>query len=55
VLQVPGDELVQRAAKTLGLATAKVPDLLTRLGRELGPPWTADHKAATLAAVLAVP
>jgi hypothetical protein len=32
----------------------QVPDLLTRLGRELGPPWTADHKAATLAAILAL-
>jgi hypothetical protein len=54
VLQVPGDELVQRAARTLGVSTTKVPDLLTRLGRELGPPWTADHKAATLAAILAL-
>ena len=30
------------------------PGFLTRLGRELGPPWTADHKAATLAAILAL-
>lgn len=54
VLQVPGDELVQRAADSLGLTTAKVTELLTRLGRELGAPWTADHKAAALAAVLAL-
>ena len=54
VLQVPGDELVQRAALTLGLSAAKVPDLMARFGRELGPPWTADHKAATLAALLAL-
>ncbi|HZX41807.1 MAG TPA: hypothetical protein VFE93_08225 [Myxococcaceae bacterium] len=54
VLQVPATDLVQRAARALGLSKDKVPGFLQRLGRELGPPWTADHKAASLAAVLAL-
>ena len=54
VLQVPAPELVRRAARALGVPKEEVPDLLTRIGRPLGPPWTADHKAATLAAVLAL-
>ena len=54
VLQVPGPELVRRAARALGLSKDEVPGFLTQLGRPLGPPWTADHKAATLAAVLAL-
>ena len=54
VLQVPAPELVRRAARALGVLNEEVPELLTRIGRPLGPPWTADHKAATLAAVLAL-
>lgn len=54
MLQVPGPELVRRAARALGLSKDEVPGFLTQLGRPLGPPWTADHKAATLAAVLAL-
>jgi len=54
VFNVPAPELVRRAARALGLAKDEVPEFLTRLGRPLGPPWTADHKAATLAAVLAL-
>jgi len=54
VLQVPAPELVERAARALGLARGKVPGYLAHLGKELGPPWTADHKAASLAAVLAL-
>ena len=54
VLQVPAPELVGRAARALGLSKEKVPGFLQRVGRELGPPWTADHKAASLAAVLAL-
>ncbi len=54
VLQVPAPELVQRAARALGLSKEEVPGYLERVGRELGPPWTADHKAASLAAVLAL-
>lgn len=54
VLRVPAPDSVQRAASALALPRAKVPAFLTDLGRGLGPPWTADHKAATLAAVLAL-
>jgi len=54
VFQVPAPELVRRAARALGLGKDEIPEFLTRLGRPLGPPWTADHKAATLAAVLAL-
>src|SRR5262249_2488308 len=52
VLQVPGPDLVGRASRALGLAKDEVPEFLTRIGKELGPPWTADHKAASLAAML---
>jgi beta-phosphoglucomutase-like phosphatase (HAD superfamily) len=54
VFQVPAPELVWRAARVLGLRRDEVPEFLTDVGRPLGPPWTADHKAATLAAVLAL-
>jgi beta-phosphoglucomutase-like phosphatase (HAD superfamily) len=54
VFQVPAPELVQRAARALGLDKDEVPGFLTKVGRPLGPPWTADHKAATLAALLAL-
>jgi len=52
VLQVPAPDLVGRASRALGLAKDEVPEFLGRIGRELGPPWTADHKAASLAALL---
>ena len=54
VLTIPGPELVRRGARALGLSKDEIPGFLTQLGRPLGPPWTADHKAATLAAVLAL-
>jgi len=54
VFQVPAPELVRRAARALGLPKDEVPEFLAQLGRPLGPPWTADHKAATLAAALAL-
>ncbi|HSP19559.1 MAG TPA: hypothetical protein VLQ79_08595 [Myxococcaceae bacterium] len=52
VLQVPAPELVPRAASALELGRGEVPGFVTDLGRALGPPWTADHKAAALAAIL---
>jgi len=52
VLEISAPELVRRGARALGLSKDEVPEFLTQLGRPLGPPWTADHKAATLAAVL---
>jgi len=54
VLQVGGHELVMRAAHALGLPASEVPPYLARVGRTAGPPWTADQKAASLAAVLAL-
>jgi hypothetical protein len=54
VVQVPAPELVRRGAVALGLPKGEVPAFLTRVGRPLGPPWTADHKAASLAALLAL-
>ena len=54
VLQVPAPELVQRAARALGRPKDEVPAFLAQVGRPLGPPWTADHKAASLAALLAL-
>jgi len=52
VIRIQAPELVRRAAVALGLQKDAVPAYLTQLGRPLGPPWTADHKAASLAAVL---
>jgi hypothetical protein len=54
VIQVQAPELVRRAAVALGLGKEAVPAFLAQVGRPLGPPWTADHKAASLAAVLAL-
>jgi hypothetical protein len=42
--------LDQQAADVFGDATPRVLRLVSELGRVLGPPWTADEKAAMLAA-----
>jgi hypothetical protein len=45
-------ELDARAAAALGKAAPKAKKRIDGLGRSLGPPWTADQKAAALAATL---
>jgi len=49
----PPKQLYADAAAALGTTEAKLRDLLTRTGKELGSPWRVDHKDATLAALLA--
>lgn len=44
-------DLEQTAKTTLGKAATRVERTIAILGKSVGPPWTADHKAATLAAV----
>lgn len=48
------DRLVAVAAATLGCEEQDIVDLIGRLGRGLGPPWRADEKNATMAALIAL-
>ena len=50
----PPKQLYADAAEALGSSEATLRDLLTRTGKALGSPWRADHKDATLAALLAL-
>lgn len=45
-------ELFAEASNQLGLPAAQLKRRIARLGKSLGPPWTADEKLATLAAWL---
>ncbi len=47
-------ELSATSAKALGASEAVVRQRVGELGRELGPPWTADQKNAALVAWLAL-
>lgn len=50
----PPKELYNDAAAQLGVTEGDVRELLARTGKAIGPPWKADHKEATLAALLAL-
>lgn len=52
VLRVPRRALESRAAVDTRTPIARLQAALKAAGRELGPPWTADQKAATLLAWL---
>ena len=54
VLGLPERELEVFAKKRLGASCEKVLREIATAGKMLGAPWTADHKAAALAAVLAL-
>ena len=45
-------ELDQRAKMAFGKTADRVQSTIAGLGSGIGPPWTRDHKAATLAAAL---
>jgi hypothetical protein len=45
-------ELGQLAKKTYASAAARVQSKIANLGKSVGPPWTSDHKNATLAALV---
>ena len=53
--EVPAKELTERAARRLGLSSAKLESLLARVGQQAGPPWAKDQRDACLAAVIAMP
>ena len=52
VTAIPERELEDRAKTAFGNAAAKVQREIASLGSLIGPPWTKDHKAATLAAAI---
>jgi len=45
-------EIMEWAASRIGIADTKLKSRIDAMGKELGPPWTADQKLATLAAWL---
>jgi hypothetical protein len=45
-------ELERQAQRVFGEAAAHASRMIASLGKTVGPPWTADQKAATLAALL---
>jgi hypothetical protein len=45
-------ELDERASAALGNKAGRMLRAIAGLGREIGPPWTKDHKTAALAAAL---
>jgi hypothetical protein len=52
VTQVRERELEERAKSSHGKKAAQILRKIADVGRSIGPPWTADHKAAALAALL---
>ena len=54
VTLAPPKKTVEQVAALVGAAPGLLADRLTAMRKELGAPWTADHKAATAAALLAL-
>jgi hypothetical protein len=52
VTQIRERELEEGAKSAFGKSAAQVTRKISAMGASLGPPWTADHKAAALAALL---
>ncbi|MGC1448991.1 MAG: hypothetical protein WA830_03045 [Candidatus Sulfotelmatobacter sp.] len=52
ILAIPERELEERAKAVLGKEAGLLQRRITTLGRSVGPPWTKDHKAAALAALV---
>jgi hypothetical protein len=58
-LKIPVEEirerdLTQRAELAFGKGATRIQRRIASLGKTIGPPWTSDHKAATMAALLAL-
>jgi len=51
---VPESALPARVAEALGTPEGDVSSLVLQLGRDHGPPWGRDQKAATMAALIAL-
>ncbi|HVH85514.1 MAG TPA: hypothetical protein VM912_02240 [Terriglobales bacterium] len=54
VLGIPERQLKERVTEDFAGAAAGVLQAIAGAGKTIGPPWTADHKAAALAACLAI-
>ena len=52
VTQIRERELEERAQLVFGKKAALVSRRIAAMGKSIGPPWTADHKSAALAALL---
>jgi hypothetical protein len=52
VTAIPEREVGERAKKAFGNAASRVQRRIASMGSSIGPPWTKDHKAAALAAVI---
>jgi len=52
VTQIREREVEERAKSAHGKKAAQILRAIAAMGGSIGPPWTADHKAATLAALL---
>jgi hypothetical protein len=52
VTQIRERELDQQAKSAFGRQASELSRKISGMGAELGPPWTSDHKAAMLAALL---
>ena len=51
---IPERELEKRVKTAFGNAASRLQRRIATAGRSIGPPWTSDHKAAALAALLAL-
>lgn len=52
VTEIREQELEERAHAAFGAAIVRLQRQIARMGSPLGPPWTKDHKAASLAAIM---
>jgi hypothetical protein len=52
VAEIRERELEQQAEAAFGRAASQVQQRIATLGSSIGPPWTKDHKAAALAALI---
>lgn len=52
VTGIRGRDLEERASAAFGRTLTRVRRHIATMGRTMGPPWTADHKSAALAASL---
>lgn len=54
ILGIKERDIEDNAQQALGPAASKIIGQIASAGKSLGPPWTADHKSAALAAYLAL-
>jgi hypothetical protein len=54
VAEIRECDLEEQAKTTFGRAASRLQERIASLGSSIGPPWTKDHKAAALAALIAL-